>query len=276
MGRSQGPSGHPRGRGRYGAGVPEPADRPSETTPRHWFEPLAEFLGPAYLRNAFTKGTEQEVAFLWEALDLRRGSTVLDVGCGPGRHALALARRGAIVTGVDISEEFVALARQAADAEGLAVTFVHADARSLTNDDEFDAAICLCQGAFGLPEHAGDDSEVVAGMVRALRPGGRLALSAFSAYFAVRFLEPDRGERFDADAGVNHEVARLKNEAGEERTFDLGTSCWTPRELRLLAGAVGLEGVAVHGVTPGRYGANPPDIEQPEFLLLGAKPRVGQ
>ena len=58
---------------------------------RHWFEDIAEFLGPAYLRYSFTKGTEQEVGFLVDALDLGPGSRVLDVGCGPGRHALSFA-----------------------------------------------------------------------------------------------------------------------------------------------------------------------------------------
>src|SRR5689334_3210877 len=46
-----------------------------------WFNRIARFLGPAYLRNAFTKGTEQEVAFLVDALGLERGARVLDVGC---------------------------------------------------------------------------------------------------------------------------------------------------------------------------------------------------
>ena len=67
----------------------------------YWFGALARYLGPAYLRNAFTKGTEQEVDFLVDALGLTPGQEVLDVGCGPGRHSLALARRGFIVLGVD-------------------------------------------------------------------------------------------------------------------------------------------------------------------------------
>ena len=80
--------------------------------PEHWFEPVADHLGAAYLRYSFTKGTEQEVEFLVDALGLDEGERVLDVGCGPGRHALALARRGMNVVGVDLSEDFIALARE--------------------------------------------------------------------------------------------------------------------------------------------------------------------
>ncbi|MEY2434611.1 MAG: hypothetical protein QOC92_4336, partial [Acidimicrobiaceae bacterium] len=64
------------------------------TAPHHWFEPLADHLGAAYLRYSFTKGTEQEVEFLLHELELAPGARVLDVGCGPGRHAHALAARG--------------------------------------------------------------------------------------------------------------------------------------------------------------------------------------
>lgn len=201
------------------------------------------------------------------------GARVLDVGCGPGRHALALAKRGAVVTGVDISEEFIRLAREGAATAAIEVAFECGDARGLAFDEEFDAVICLCQGAFGLPEQADDDHAVFDGLVRALKPGGRLALSAFSAYFALRFLEPH--DTFDAATGVNHELATLKDPTGQERQFDLWTSCWTPRELRYLAGRGGLEGVRIGSVAPGRYGADPPNTDSPEFLLTAVKPLPG-
>src|SRR5207302_1197576 len=87
------------------------------------------------LTSRFTKGTDQEVDFLVACLGLAPGARVLDVGCGPGRHAHALGRRGFEVVGVDISERFVALARAGAP-QGAAVRFEWGDARSLGFDGE--------------------------------------------------------------------------------------------------------------------------------------------
>jgi SAM-dependent methyltransferase len=229
---------------------------------------MADHLGPAYLRYSFTRGTEQEVDFLVDALGLRPGMRVLDVGCGPGRHAAALARRGIRAHGIDVSARFVELAAAAAPP---GATFERLDARALPFVEEFDAAVSLCQGGFGL---LGGDGEgaVLAGMARALRPGGLLAVSAFSAYFQVRWLED--GDSFDADTGVNHERSTLRDPDGAEAEFDLWTTCFTPRELRLLARAAALEPRSVWSVTPGAYRADPPSLTTPEFLLVAEKPRV--
>lgn len=197
---------------------------------------------------------------------------MLDVGCGPGRHAHALARRGFEVVGVDISARFVELARREAPA---GATFVRADARALAYDREFDAVISLCQGAFGLSDGGTNtaldpDVAVLAGMARALRPGGRLAVSAFSAYYQLRY--PTDGGTFDAERGVHHERAVVRDEAGREAERDLWTTCFTPRELRLMMEAAGLVGTSIFGVEPGDYGARPPDIERPEFLVVARRP----
>jgi SAM-dependent methyltransferase len=233
-----------------------------------WFNAIARHLGPAYLRNAFTKGTEQEVGFLVDALGLEAGARVLDVGCGPGRHALALARRGIDVVGVDLSEDFVTLARDAAAVDGLSARFEVGDVRALAYEAEFDAVVCLCQGGFGLLG-GHDEPRAFERIAAAVRSDGRLALTAFSAAFAIRFLE--EGETFDPASGVLHERSTVRSEDGKEEVFDLWTTCFTARELELLAGRAGLEVVGVHGVTPGRYGTAPPTLDDPELLLLARR-----
>ncbi|MGH9037195.1 MAG: class I SAM-dependent methyltransferase [Acidimicrobiia bacterium] len=237
---------------------------------RHWFEDVADHLGEAYLRYSFTKGTDQEVGFLVEELGLAAGMRVLDVGCGPGRHAHALARSGIEVVGVDISERFVDLARQGASP---GATFVRGDARALAYDAEFDAVISLCQGAFGLSDGPGSpvdpDASVLAGMARALRPGGRLALSAFSAYFQVRHL--DDITSFDAGRGVQHEVFEVRDEESRTAEHDGWTTCFTPRELRLMMAAAGLETVGLWSVDPGDYARRPPDLDHAEFLAIARR-----
>ncbi len=233
-------------------------------SPDHWFEPLADHMGEAYLRYSFTKGTEQEVDFLVDALGLTPGLRVLDVGCGPGRHAHALARRGIEVHGVDISARFVELATANAPP---GATFERLDARALAFDAEFDAAVSLCQGAFGLVG-PGPDADVLAGMARAVPPGGRIAVSAFSSYFSVRY---QTDAVFDAATATATEQTEVRDESGVAMAVELHTTCYTPRELRLLAERAGLEPVAVWSVEPGAYARNEPTIESAEFLLLATR-----
>jgi SAM-dependent methyltransferase len=144
------------------------------------------------------------------------------------------------------------------------------DLRTLTFDSEFDAVICLCQGGFGLLGGGADEGAALGRLARALRPDGRLAVSAFNAYFVLRHMEA--GDTFDAARGVNHERSTLHDAAGNRQEFDLWTTCFTPRELAVLATGAGLVVDAVHGVTPGAYAAVPPSLDLPEHLLLAHRP----
>ena len=228
----------------------------------HWFEGMADHMGATYLRYSFTKGSVQEVDYLIEELGLIPGMRILDVGCGPGRHAYEFARRGFIVHGIDISQTFIDLATKDAPS---GATFERMDARRLTFDHEFDAVVCLCQGAFGLMTANGHDIDVLEGISRSVKPDGAVALSAFNAYFAVKYHE---AAEFDADAGVSHEVTEVKNSSGQGIEVDLWTGCYTPRELRLLLSRVGLDVRSISSVEPGAYGNDVPTLESPEFLVI--------
>jgi 2-polyprenyl-3-methyl-5-hydroxy-6-metoxy-1,4-benzoquinol methylase len=179
-----------------------------------------------------------------------------------------MARRGIRVHGIDISSTFVDLAIATAEREGLGdvASFERADARTVDLPPIFDAAVCLCQGAFGLMDHLAHDIEILGGLASALRPGGSFALSAFSAYYAVKY---HTEATFDAATGVSTEQTVVHDAAGVALNAELRTGCFTPRELRLMCRQVGLTVDALHSVEPGAYGTQDPTPETPEFLVLG-------
>ena len=235
---------------------------PDEAIGEHWFEPLAEHMGSAYLRYSFTKGTVNEIDFIVSQLGLQPGARILDVGCGPGRHSHELARRGFLVHGIDISQAFIDLATANA-VEGS--SFERMDARAMTFESEFDVAICLCQGAFGLMTAGGHDIDVLTGIRRALKANGTLALSAFNAYFAVKYFEE---AVFDAASGVNHERTEVRNQDGEVLGADLWTGCYTPRELRLMLEKAKMNVRDIFSVDPGAYANAVPSLETSEYLVI--------
>jgi SAM-dependent methyltransferase len=233
-------------------------------------------MGAAYLRYSFTKGTVREVDALVDRLGLEPGIRVLDVGCGPGRHANELGRRGFEVHGVDISETFLDVARSTAP-DG--VTFSREDARDLPFRAEFDLVISICQGAFGLAggpaagERLDPDLDILAGMARALKPGGTLVFTAFSAYLQVANLR--EGTEFDAVRGVHREATQIRDVDGVVADTDLWTTCFTPRELRLMCAHAGLEVRSVDAVEPGRWTPRVPDVDSPEFLVIATASLAG-
>ncbi len=234
-----------------------------------YFKDIAARLGRSYLRYSFTKGTAQEIPFLIGELGLKPGQRVLDVGCGPGRHSIALAAEGLAVTGIDISRTFLDIAAADAAAAGVKPAFFEMDAREMPFGEEFDAVIALCQGAFGLM--GDDDSLILRRMWAAAKPGAVIALTAFSSYFEAA--HPRDGATFDLDSGLVHESTKVIDESGGSHDVDLWTGVYTPRELRLLAIGCGLVPEAIYGVEPGDYDARPPSIDLPELLLVARRPK---
>jgi len=106
-------------------------------------------------------------------LSVPAGARVLDVACGTGNSAIPMARRGAVVTGVDIATNLLEQARERATAENVSITFDEGDAEQLPYaDSSFDAVVTMF-GAMFAPR-----PELVASeLARVLRPGGLLAMA---------------------------------------------------------------------------------------------------
>ena len=172
------------------------------------------------------------------------------------------------MTAIDVSPGLLEVAREKATAADVNVSFFDMDAREMPFDQEFEAAISICQGAFGLM--GGDDPVVLRKIAEAVRPHGLVVLTAFSALFEAR--HPRSEADFDADAGVVHEQTTITTMSGAEQEVDLWTNVYTPRELRLLAIGVGLIPEEIWAVEPGGFARRPPDLDHPEFMLLARRP----
>lgn len=142
-----------------------------------WDEELFGRIGEAYdlVFAGEVQHTEEQAEFAMRALGLRPGQRVLDVCCGPGRHCLALARRGLAVTGVDRDTSLLALGRQRAQAAGLAVQWVAADARHLPRIGPFHGALCMFT-SWGYAAEPAANLRVLSGVAQHLVPGGRFLL----------------------------------------------------------------------------------------------------
>ena len=133
-------------------------------------EHLDESHGAASRRSA---ERALQIDWLWEHLRLAPGSRVLDLTCGPGLYATALAQRGCQVTGVDFSPASIAHARELAAASGVAAacTFVESDVRAFAPEPgAYDAALII-YGQLAVFSRA-DAGALLANVATALRPGG--------------------------------------------------------------------------------------------------------
>jgi SAM-dependent methyltransferase len=151
-----------------------------------------------FLETVPMERTALEVDFLSNVLPLETHRRVLDLACGPGRHALSLAQRGYTVTGWDRDPDAIAAARFAAVAEDLRdARFEVRDVRTLSSSDGPFDAVTSMWSSFGWFDAAGN-RDLLGRMAGALRPGGLLVLDVYDA----AFFDGRTGERLHARAGT--------------------------------------------------------------------------
>lgn len=143
-------------------------------------EDYLHFYGPDLTpeRNA------REAEAIWRMLALQSGQVVLDIGCGHGRIANELARRGARVTGLDANARYLDRARADAAAAGIEVEYVQGDMRALPWCARFDAAL-IWYTTFGYFDEA-DNERVLIETAKALKPSGRALIEQINRAALLR------------------------------------------------------------------------------------------
>lgn len=204
------------------------------------------------------------------------GAAILDMGCGRGRHARALARRGYHVTGVDLSERAIEEAQHRAEEERLDVLFRRGDMRVPVCDCCFDGVINVFT-AFGYFENDDDHVRALRAMRRSLRSGGWFVQDFFNVpYLVSNLVSEDHHVRNDAeiyqrrwveDGRVNKEITVRTD--GQERSFRESVRLYSLDDFRAMYATAGFELISTFGDHAGR----PHSDETPRLVLHGRKPR---
>ncbi|MEW6233368.1 MAG: class I SAM-dependent methyltransferase [Chloroflexota bacterium] len=201
--------------------------------------------------EAMLEKAPSEVDFLESALQISPPAAVLDVGCGFGRHAIELAARGYVVTGLDLSAELLARASEMTSERAVSVTWLEKDMRQMEFDAEFDAVICLYT-SFGYFETEEENLEVLRRMSKALREGGRLALDVENRDgLLMRYLSRDwwqtkagdlvmEERRFDPVKGRGRTKIVLVS-GGHKIEHNLSIRWYSVPELERMAKEVGIQ-----------------------------------
>lgn len=245
-----------------------------------WYQCL---FGEDYLRvwapSLLPERTAAEIEGVLQLLNLPPGAQILDLCCGHGRHAIPLAERGYQVTGLDLSEIFLAHARQAATERGVQVKWVQGDMRHFPFDAEFDAVVNLFT-AFGYFEDEEEDLEVLRQVQRVLRPGGKFLLDVMNREALMRRFQPHTITRFEdglisleertldpLTGRIATQMTLIRPDGGRtEYSFDVRVYSLT--ELARLLRTAGLELISYFGWLDGSAWS----LEKPRLTLLARSP----
>ena len=196
-----------------------------------------------------------------------RGSTVLDLACGPGRHSIALAKQGLQVTGVDLSSFLLERAREGAQRESSEVEWVREDMRQFARPEAFDLVINMFT-AFGYFDDKEDDLLVLRNIYASLREGGVFVIDTMGKEWLAKGFLPTTSEEL-ADGRVlvqRHEIfddwSRIRNEwilieGATARSFRFHHTVYSGQELKDRLHNVGFQKVRLFGDLDGNeYGVD--------------------
>lgn len=159
-----------------------------------------ERMQPQWNLHPWAKYAPEEIEFLIEQCGIHQGASVLDFGCGNGRHAIELARRGYHVVGVDYLNQSITEARQSVDPTISQFVRFHAgDCRTTEIGGTFELGICLYD-VIGSYADDQDNMGILANLSKHIAPGGYVFLSVMNMELTERiaknwfsiYSEPDK------------------------------------------------------------------------------------
>ena len=237
---------------------------------QYYFDKFA----PEYDKEEYALTWSEEVDFMEDVFQLGPGSSVLDVGCGTGRHSVELARRGYQVTGIDFSAGMLAVARQKAEQVGVHVDWIEADVTTFRFDKLFDAAICMTEAAFALLTPRQDPSQHDMAILRnvnaALKLGGQFMLNATNGFRMIRLMSAEdiANGNFDPVTLVNVSECTWDDADGNAQSILARVRNYLPTELTIF---LQQSGFTVEHIWGGTYGRNPIDLDGYTINVISRK-----
>lgn len=259
--------------------LPKPVPQAKRRQKRPWWE---DVFGEDFMRanvRLTDSQIKKEVDFIEESLGVAAGGVVLDLGCGPGYHAVELASRGYGVVGYDLSLYQLALAAEFAQERSQKINFLQGDMREMAFEEMFDG-IFSWNTSFGYFEE--DKNQLVAERVfQALRPGGMFLIDVVNRDFAAAqspcqlWYEGDSCVCMD-DMSVDFITSRLRVKRsiilddGRTRECVYSIRLYSMHELGKLLHDVGfrVSEASGHPATPGVFFGE----HSPRIIMLAQKP----